>query len=96
MQKKAHKAVTRTILISNETGLHARPASELVRCIMRYKSQVTIQANGRTCSGISIMDIMTADIRQGAKVSVTAEGVDAELTLDAIEKCVSEFVQKGF
>jgi phosphotransferase system HPr-like phosphotransfer protein len=42
------------------------------------------------------MDIMTADIRQGAKVSVTAEGVDAELTLDAIEKCISEFVQKGF
>ena len=96
MQKKAHKAVTRTILISNETGLHARPASELVRCIMRYKSQVTIQANGRTCSGISIMDIMTADIRQGAKVLVTAEGVDADLTLDAIEKCINEFVQKGF
>jgi phosphotransferase system HPr (HPr) family protein len=96
MQKKAHKAVTRTILIPNETGLHARPASELVRCVMRYKSQVTIQANSRICSGISIMDIMTADIRQGAKVVVTAEGVDAELTLDAIEKCINEFAQKGF
>jgi phosphocarrier protein HPr len=96
MQKKAPKAVTKTILISNETGLHARPASELVRCIMRYKSQVTIRANGRVCSGISIMDIMTADIRQGARVVVTAEGVDAEQTLDAIEKCISEFVKKGF
>ncbi|MBV8376221.1 MAG: HPr family phosphocarrier protein [Verrucomicrobia bacterium] len=96
MDKSAKKAETRNFLITNESGLHARPVSELVRCAMRFKSEITILANGKKCSGVSIMDIMTADIRKGAKVFVTAEGVDADKALDAIEKCLSQLAEKGF
>ena len=96
MQKLARKAETRKIFISNESGLHARPVSDLVRCAMRFKSEITIVANGKRCSAVSIMDIMTADIRKGAEISVTAEGVDADKALDAIEKCLSQLSEKGF
>jgi phosphocarrier protein HPr len=96
MQKTARKAETRRILISNESGLHARPASELVRCAVRFKSEITIMANGKKCSAISIMDIMTADIRKGTEISVTAEGVDAGKALEAIEKCLKQLTEKGF
>jgi phosphocarrier protein HPr len=96
MQKAPRKAETRRILISNESGLHARPVSELVRCAMRFKSEITIQANGKKCSAISIMDIMTADIRKGTEISVTAEGVDADKALEAIEKCLKQLGEKGF
>lgn len=96
MQKPLRKAETRKILISNESGLHARPVSDLVRCAMRFKSEITILANGKKCSAVSIMDIMTADIRKGAEISVTAEGVDADKALDAIEKCLSQLSEKGF
>ena len=96
MQKPARKAETRKIFISNESGLHARPVSDLVRCAMRFKSEITIVANGKKCSAVSIMDIMTADIRKGAEISVTAEGVDADKALDAIEKCLSQLSAKGF
>jgi phosphocarrier protein len=96
MQKTARKAETRSILISNESGLHARPVSELVRCAVRFKSEITIMANGKKCSAISIMDIMTADIRKGTEISVTAEGVDADKALEAIEKCLKQLAEKGF
>ncbi|MBV8414617.1 MAG: HPr family phosphocarrier protein [Verrucomicrobia bacterium] len=96
MHKPAKKAETRKFLISNESGLHARPVSDLVRCAMRFKSEITILANGKKCSAVSIMDIMTADIRKGAEISVTAEGVDADKALDAIEKCLSQLSEKGF
>ena len=96
MQKPARKAETRKIFISNESGLHARPVSDLVRCAMRFKSEITIVANGKRCSAVSIMDIMTADIRKGTEISVTAEGVDADKALDAIEKCLSQLSAKGF
>jgi phosphocarrier protein HPr len=96
MHKPAKKAETRKFLISNESGLHARPVSDLVRCAMRFKSEITILANGKRCSAVSIMDIMTADIRKGAEISVTAEGVDADKALDAIEKCLSQLSEKGF
>jgi phosphocarrier protein HPr len=96
MAKVAKKSASRTIKISNESGLHARPASEFVRCAMRYKSEITLSVNGRKLSGISIMDIMTADIRKGAVLEVTAEGVDADKALDAIEKALNELTLKGF
>ncbi len=86
--------LSRKLQVTNPTGLHARPTSELVRCAMRFKSVITLEANGRLCSAISIMDIMTADIRSGAEIVVTAEGSDAEHALDAIEKCLAEMEKK--
>jgi phosphotransferase system HPr (HPr) family protein len=87
--------LSRKLQVTNPTGLHARPTSELVRCAMRFKSVITLEANGRLCSAISIMDIMTADIRTGAEIVVTAEGSDAEHALDAIQKCLAEMEKKG-
>jgi len=87
--------LSRKLQVTNQTGLHARPTSELVRCAMRFKSVITLEANGRLCSAISIMDIMTADIRTGAEIVVTAEGSDAEHALDAIQKCLAEMEKKG-
>jgi phosphocarrier protein HPr len=96
MQKGAKISASRTLKISNESGLHARPASEFVRCVMRFKSEITLRVNGKQLSGISIMDIMTADIRKGTELEVTAEGVDADKALDAIEKTINDLAQKGF
>jgi phosphocarrier protein HPr len=96
MEKAAKTEETRKFLITNESGLHARPVSELVRCAMRFKSEITISANGKKCSAVSIMDLMTADIRRGAEISVTAEGIDAQKALDAIGKCLAQLAEKGF
>jgi len=96
MEKAAKKEETRKFLITNESGLHARPVSELVRCAMRFKSEITISVNGKKCSAVSIMDLMTADIRRGAEISVTADGVDAGKALDAIGKCLNQLAEKGF
>lgn len=96
MDKPAKKAETRKFLITNESGLHARPVSDLVRCAMRFKSEITIDVNGKKCSAVSIMDIMTADIRKGAEIFVTAEGVDADKALNAIDKCLNQLSEKGF
>jgi phosphocarrier protein HPr len=96
MQKAEKKSGSRTIKIANESGLHARPASEFVRCVMRFKSEITLRVNGKRLSGISIMDIMTADIRKGAELEITAEGVDADRALDALEKTIHDLPSKGF
>jgi phosphocarrier protein HPr len=86
--------LTRKMQVTNATGLHARPTSEIVRCAMRFKSSITLEANGRSCSATSIMDIMTADIRTGAELLVTAEGPDAENALNALERCLAQLKTK--
>lgn len=87
--------LTRTLKVTNPSGLHARPTSEIVRCAVRFKSEITIEANGRRCSAASIMDIMTADIRTGAEVQVTAVGPDADRALQALELCLNQLAAKG-
>lgn len=87
--------LTRTLKVTNPSGLHARPTSEIVRCAMRFRSEITIEANGRRCSAASIMDIMTADIRSGTEIVVTATGPDAEKALQALEVCLGELEAKG-
>jgi len=96
MEKATINQESRKFLIANESGLHARPVSELVRCAMRFKSEITISVNGKKCSAVSIMDLMTADIRRGAEITVIAEGVDAGKALDAIGKCLNQLAEKGF
>ena len=91
----ASASLTRTLKVTNPSGLHARPTSEIVRCAMRFRSEITIEANGRRCSAASIMDIMTADIRSGTEIVVTAVGPDAEKALQALEICLSELEAKG-
>jgi phosphotransferase system HPr (HPr) family protein len=87
--------VSRRLKVTNPSGLHARPTSEIVRCAMRHKSEITIEANGRRCSATSIMDIMTADIRCGAEIVVTAIGPDAEKAIKALETCLNGLEAKG-
>src|SRR5437660_11674142 len=80
------KKLTRKMQITNSTGLHARPTREIVRCAMRFKSAITLEANGRSCSAVTIMDIMTADIRTGPESLATAERPDAEYALNPSER----------
>ena len=91
----ASGSVTRVLKVTNPSGLHARPSSEIVRCAMRFRSEIVIEANGRRCSAVSIMDIMTADIRAGTEIVVTASGPDAERAVQALEICLGELEAKG-
>jgi phosphotransferase system HPr (HPr) family protein len=84
------------MMVSNETGLHARPVSELVRCAIRFRSEIQIVANGRTCSATSIMDLMSANITAGMEMLVTAEGKDADKALDALEQVLAGLATRGF
>jgi len=80
--------------VTNPSGLHARPTTEIVRCAMRFKSNITLESNGPTCSAVSIMDIMTADIRARARIYATAKGHLPDKAFDAIEKCLAELAAK--
>ena len=49
---------TEKITLKNETGLHARPASEIVKIASKYQSTISLIANGKTINAKSILNIM--------------------------------------
>ena len=68
--------VQNTTLVKNKTGLHARPAAQLVALCKKFKSKITISANGVDCDGKSIFSVLHGCIKQGTTVEVRADGPD--------------------
>jgi phosphotransferase system HPr (HPr) family protein len=68
--------VSQKVLISNPSGLHARPASKLIAFVKRFDSEILILAGDAKINCGSIIDLLTAAIRQGTSVEVRAAGED--------------------
>ncbi len=84
--------LSKRFTIRNEVGIHARPASMLVQCLLQFKSDVYVEKDGRRVNGKSIMGILMLAASKGSQILVEAEGEDAREALDAVEK----LIQDGF
>lgn len=71
-------AVERSAVLVNESGLHARPAAELVTHASRFQADVTI--NGVDAK--SLLRIMGLNVGIGSTVAVMATGPDATAAVD--------------
>jgi phosphocarrier protein HPr len=78
----------RKFTIANEIGIHARPASMLVHCLLQFKSDVHVEKDGRRVNGKSIMGVLMLAASQGSRILVEADGQDAQEALDAVEKLI--------
>ena len=76
----------RKFVVKNKCGIHARPAAMLVKVALTFESDITIQNGDIKVSGKSIMGLMTLEACYGAAITVSAEGVDAKLAVDEIQK----------
>ncbi len=76
----------RTMTITDETGVHARPATILVNKAGGFKSDIQLAYNGKSVNLKSIMGVMSLGIPQGAEITISAEGDDAEEAVNTIAK----------
>jgi len=82
----------RQIIIMNELGLHARPAAEFVRRANAFRSEIWILTEDKRLSALSLIEVMRANLNQGAVATLEAIGPDA---LEAVE-CLEKMVAEGF
>ncbi|QQR82081.1 MAG: HPr family phosphocarrier protein [Deltaproteobacteria bacterium] len=68
----------KTFTISNELGLHARPAAQFVKIASHYQSNILVHKEDREVNGKSIMGILMLAAPKGTEIKITAEGPDAE------------------
>ena len=79
----------RKLLIVNRKGLHARASAKFVQTVERYDAVVSVTRSGETVGGRSIMGLLTLGAAKGTTIVVTAEGPDAEASLDAIAALIA-------
>jgi len=67
-----------TLIVKNKTGLHARPASQLVEISQKFDSELRIKTENTDVDPKSIISILSAGIKQGTVIELTAEGSDED------------------
>lgn len=83
--------VTKKVKVLNQTGLHARPASVLVKMASSFKSDFHIKMYGYKINGKSILGVMTLAAELGAEMELIFDGPDED---DALEAIVTLFQNK--
>ena len=80
------------LTVTNERGLHARPAMQFVDLANSFQSQVTVSKDGSDpieVDGKSVMQMITLEATQGTVLHVKAEGDDAEEAVRQLAELVA-------
>lgn len=84
--------IERKLLIRGRLGLHARAAAKLVRLASSFQSRVLLRRldGGLTVDAKSILSVLMLAASRGTELQASAEGVDEEAALSAIEQLFAE------
>jgi phosphocarrier protein len=85
-------SVSANVRIVNAHGMHLRPADLFARTAMRFQAKVTVSFEGQQVDGRSIVELLMLAAKQGSKLTIAAEGDDAQAALAALV----ELVEQGF
>ena len=83
--------VSKVVKVTNEQGMHMRPATVFSAAVTPFDSDVKIGYNGMQYDGKSVMMLMAACIKCGAEIEIICDGADEEA---ALAKAV-ELVESG-
>jgi phosphotransferase system HPr (HPr) family protein len=80
--------VEATLVITNKSGLHARPAAIFVQTAARFQSKIVVRFADKTANAKSIMGVMKLGVSTGDTIVVQAEGEDAEQAIASLTDLV--------
>ena len=85
----------REVEIINKLGLHARASAKLTQVAGHFGAEVWLSRNGRRVNAQSIMGVMMLAAGKGAKISIEADGADADAALAALQKLIADKFDEG-
>jgi phosphocarrier protein len=81
--------VIKEVTVLNETGIHARPASEFVKAAGGFESKIDVITEEKSINAKSIMGILAGGISQGTTIKIKAEGADEDNAVDTLVKMIN-------
>ncbi|NQF16580.1 HPr family phosphocarrier protein [Brevibacillus sp. HB1.3] len=76
----------RQVIVQLAQGLHARPATLFVKVAASFSSEIGLNKEEKKVNAKSIIGVMSLAVSKGQSVVLTADGIDAEQALDALER----------
>jgi len=79
-----------TVVVTNETGLHARPASEFTKIATSLKCEVFLEKDGRKINAKSILGVLSLAIVKDSNIDIITEGEGEEEGLAKLVEFVND------
>ena len=74
-----------TYVITDEAGIHARPAGLLVKEAAKFASTTTIAKGAKKGDLKRIFGVMALGVKKGEAITVTCDGADEDAAAAALE-----------
>ena len=84
--------VSRNVVVNNQVGLHARPATFFIQKANEFKSSIWVEKEERRVNAKSLLGVLSLGIVKGTEITLIAEGVDEAAAVDTL----AELVESNF
>ncbi len=80
------------VVVQNQVGLHARPATFFIQKANEFKSSIWVEREERRVNAKSLLGVLSLGILGGSEIRIIADGSDEQAAVTALV----ELVESGF
>ena len=80
------------VMVQNQVGLHARPATFFIQKANEFKSTVWVEKEERRVNSKSLLGVLSLGIVGGTTIRIIADGTDEQAAVEGLVK----LVESGF
>ena len=84
--------VYRDIVVQNQVGLHARPATFFIQKANEFRSSIWVEKEERRANAKSLLGVLSLGVTGGTDIRIIADGQDENEAVEAL----SHLVNSGF
>ena len=81
--------VTKEVVINNQVGLHARPATFFIHKANEFKSSIWIEKEDRRVNAKSLLGVLSLGIVKGTAVNLIADGNDENEAISTLSDLIA-------
>ena len=81
--------VIKEVVINNQVGLHARPATFFIQKANEFRSSIWIEKDERRVNAKSLLGVLSLGIVKGTTIRIIADGEDEDAAISTLETLIN-------
>ena len=80
--------ITKEVVINNQVGLHARPATFFIQKANEFKSSIWVEKEERRVNANSLLGVLSLGIVKGTTIKIIADGADEDAAIATLAELI--------
>ena len=86
--------ISKEVVINNQVGLHARPATFFIQKANEFKSSIWVEKDERRVNAKSLLGVLSLGIVKGTTITLIADGADQDAAIETLSALIdSDFTE---